>query len=408
MGNRWGKPNKKRQHEDWHDVQLEPEKKHQKRDRNEVDGAKVEIDSVNMDADTAETKTISNICNEMVDRSFGFLDVESLLNVAGTCKRLQIAAINKFSNDHGNKTVWLYLFESKYDALNVYPNHNSIDVIGLKFCYPFVRCFGSILSTLKINYNNNVDKRSAYLDRYVSQYCADTMTSIFFGCKQTFSIENFPKSFKSVTKVQFNTVNLADQLPNIVKLFPNLRHLDMQFITIDDDIDTAVHFPHLEHLTIGIRIPIHYSINRFANRFTNRNGAKLLQANSQLKSLEIRTMPGISLNELLDMISENKSISKLTIDTMRDSFRVKDVNAVELNQFVREHPLIERLDFHDYRFTGDEAIMFIYQLNALEQFKFEVKDQIERNLLLGQLDESWQTNISTANANLITIIRNKI
>lgn len=35
-----------------------------------------------------ETKTITNICYDCLERIFDFLDLESLVNVAGTCKRL--------------------------------------------------------------------------------------------------------------------------------------------------------------------------------------------------------------------------------------------------------------------------------------------------------------------------------
>lgn len=54
----------------------------------------------------AEAKTIDNLCNELIDRIFDFLDLKSLLNVTGTCKRLQIAAASKFNVDHGKKHVW--------------------------------------------------------------------------------------------------------------------------------------------------------------------------------------------------------------------------------------------------------------------------------------------------------------
>lgn len=54
-----------------------------------------------------EAKTITDICYDCLERIFDFLDLESLLNVAHTCKRLQNAAATKFSGDHGKTPIQL-------------------------------------------------------------------------------------------------------------------------------------------------------------------------------------------------------------------------------------------------------------------------------------------------------------
>lgn len=48
-------------------------------------------------------KTIgtTNIYYDCLERIFDYLDLESLLNLAQTCKRLQIAAAAKFSDAYG-------------------------------------------------------------------------------------------------------------------------------------------------------------------------------------------------------------------------------------------------------------------------------------------------------------------
>lgn len=48
-------------------------------------------------------KAITNIYYDCLEQIFDFLDLESLLNVAGTCKRLQIAAAAKFTDQYGEK-----------------------------------------------------------------------------------------------------------------------------------------------------------------------------------------------------------------------------------------------------------------------------------------------------------------
>lgn len=54
-----------------------------------------------------EAKTITDICFECLERIFDFLDLESLLNVADTCKRLQMVAATKYGNNYGGKTIFL-------------------------------------------------------------------------------------------------------------------------------------------------------------------------------------------------------------------------------------------------------------------------------------------------------------
>lgn len=60
-------------------------------------------------ATETESKTITNIYYDCLERILEFLDLESLLNLAGTCKRRQIAATVKFGEDFGKKETILRL-----------------------------------------------------------------------------------------------------------------------------------------------------------------------------------------------------------------------------------------------------------------------------------------------------------
>lgn len=62
-------------------------------------------ESINYEAATA---SITDICNELLDRIMDSLDIASLLNVADTCKRIRIAAAAKFGSKFGNKEVILH------------------------------------------------------------------------------------------------------------------------------------------------------------------------------------------------------------------------------------------------------------------------------------------------------------
>lgn len=73
------------------------EQRHQKQEENETS------------VKTTEEKTITNICYDCLERIFDFSDLKSLLNVADTCKRLQIAAITKFGDKFGKRKFMLDL-----------------------------------------------------------------------------------------------------------------------------------------------------------------------------------------------------------------------------------------------------------------------------------------------------------
>lgn len=109
-----------------------------------------------MEASPIEPAAITNIYYDCLERIFDFLDLESLLNVAKTCKRLQIAAAANFDDRFGKKIVELYDVEES----------DEIKVDDWVMILPFLRCFGSKIFNLKVNYMN--EKRINLILRYIS------------------------------------------------------------------------------------------------------------------------------------------------------------------------------------------------------------------------------------------------
>lgn len=116
------------------------------------------------------------MCNELLDKIFGYLDLQNLLDVAGASEQLKITAATKFGQGFGNKTVCLnecsynhfrLTQKVKRDKPGVYTQYN-IEVIGLKVGLSFLRCFGANILKLRICYK---DTRHEYLGQYVNQYC---------------------------------------------------------------------------------------------------------------------------------------------------------------------------------------------------------------------------------------------
>lgn len=214
-----------------------------------------------------QIKTITNTCYDCLEHIFDYLDLQSLLKVSGTCKRFQIAAAAEFQDEHGKKTIKLTPspLMGKHEIV---AQSNSINVVGLKFCYPFLRYFGAKLSHLSF-----VEYMTFYcyknLEQYINQYCADTLTSFEFHyrhCKQTFSMKNNPKPFKHVGKIVIEICDLHGPFAHINDMFPKLCHLVLGLITVGEDFTAAVSFPHLEHLDISLTTYFDFGLEHAANR----------------------------------------------------------------------------------------------------------------------------------------------
>lgn len=349
----------------------------QNRDRDD-DNGEPSRKNQKLDTDNApEPKSITNICIEMVDRIFDYLNIESLLNVAQTCKRLQTAAITKFRDKHGQKNVDLKIVRYGGSA-SITIHHDAIDVSSLKFCLPFLRVFGAEFSTLSIKAYHLSRVHHSYLDQYINKYCAKTLASIRFVEKSSFSIDNFPTPFTSVKDVYIGHSNLGQQLPLIAQLFPNVNHLFMYGVSIAENF-TAVSFPQLENLVM----------NDYEN-FTMDGVLHPLHANRQLKcfqlSLKTRFHELIDLNVILDMIAENPSISKLCILNGDNIF----VDPVDLLRFANERPSMIDVDLKRCFMIVDDVIMFIRQQPILKRICFKVHDHTDYDHLKDELGDEWR------------------
>lgn len=105
-------------------------------------------------------KTITNINYDCLEHIFDVLDKKNILNLAQTCKRLQIAAAAKFADDHGNKCIILHPFYFRIDGGVVRINDNVIFVNGLELCLSFLRCFGYKILDLHVIFGLVIDEKS--------------------------------------------------------------------------------------------------------------------------------------------------------------------------------------------------------------------------------------------------------
>lgn len=376
-----------------HDDGVESPPKRQKRDDNDED------ESINTPESETAPKSITTISETLVKKIFSSLDLESLMNVTHTCKHLQSIAIEKFGDDFELNEIRLCPFatrrHSQASGIRVSPIYY-IQVNGLDFCYPFLRCFGSRILELNVSYNNNLvgtQNQTNHLDRYINQYCADSLTSIVFDCKRTFSSENFTKPFKNVTEVQIIGGNLGDQFPNFANWFPNLRHLEMWFEIIVNHNATAVLLPNLTHLSIKIQ-----GLN---GHFTNENVTDFLHANPQLESLTIYSDNPITktpFGMLLNMINRHPMIRKFKLGEC-----LADVNKAEVKRLINEHPLMEELDLQEISFSSADALTLLRNLKSLKLFILRLPNRFECSSLVRQLTRGWKHHFMSEERTHVTL-----
>lgn len=327
---------------------------------------------------------IADICNELIDRIFDFLDVESLLNVAGTCKRLQVAAVAKFGQKFGKKCVCLAPARN-YQSICEY--QGNITIHGLKHTLPFLRCFGAEITNLRFQDRPTTSKKETHLYRYIQQYCADTVTTLHFkmGLMEDvmFPVELFStsKPFRSVANIDITGGHLGRVVLNFPKWFPNLRHLTILRIKSIDGSATAASCPHLEHLSV--------SFGSSAKQLTSRSITKLLHANPQLKSFEIISGNKKDFGPLTKMLDKNTSLAKLQIEGS-----LKGVNAVVLNRLTKMHPSLKELILSGVATFVDDAVTFSHELKSLHSLTISLGGPTECAHLVSQLDSQWQHNVS--------------
>lgn len=257
---------------------------------------------------------------------------------------------------------------------------NIIEVTGLKFCLSFLRCFGCKITRTIVIFSSGVEQsKEEYLDQYIKQYCADTLTGISFADKSGFSNEAFAKPFKNVESVEIACDLTGETWSNFANWFPNMLHLDVNPCYEWDTATMKVRFPHLEHLFISVVETDEH----------NEKVMKIIESNPQLQSLHICTYFEMPFNTFLTKIHANTSITKLRVYETN----AYDVETSELERLMAEHPLIVELDLAEHRLTADEAINFIRQMKALKRIVFDVHGRSDCDRIMKELEGEWKSKV---------------
>lgn len=127
--------------------------------------------------------------------------------------------------------------------------------------------------------------------------------------------------------------------------------------------------PHLEHLVLkGV---------------ATENAANILHANPQLQHLTFASRTTTTFDQVVNLLGQNSSISKLYIDG-----ELIDMNEVDWNRFSILCPMIEELSICCH-LTSDQAFILINELSSLKRFEFGMIDHSEYDHLVNRIDNAW-------------------
>lgn len=361
------------------------QKKSTKRQRETKKSSQRKIQRVDAQDESEKPTKIIDLNDDCLRKIFGYLDLKHLLNVAIACEWLRPAAVDAYKRKFRKKEVVIndcndFRPNVCGDAYEIGPpqvRNTNISIYGLKTCLLYLRCFGTSINHLTIDYYKSDSKRYAFVHRYIDRYCTESLDCISFVRLPGTSIE-FEKPFTNVRNVIVRDCDLGNQLTSCGKWIPKLRRLKLTNVRLTDNFDQTT-FRHLKYLCICLD-------DRVGSKTTD--AAQLLQSNHRLRRFEMEAYKQtISMHTLLDLIKDQSALTKLDMRMLcqRDDLQAK---LPEVQQLIDEHPSLAHLRLPHYKFKVDGVCALIDQLTTLKSFHFRMKNSSNYTLLESMLDES--------------------
>lgn len=328
---------------------------------------------------------ITDVNTDCLENIFERLNIKDLLNVADANKWLRVAAVSAYRHKFGQKAVNLSGLNSSVTGINC--TSNEVITYGLKKILQFVRCFGPVIQKLCINYSWSSRKNYTRLDRYVNEFCAETLNELEYREKRTILMEMPVKLFTNVDYLDIFESNLGNQFGEIMKSFPNVRHMKLYPVRIIGN-SIEINIPHLVKLSIDLNFAK-------TNRINHKNVVEMVHMNPQLRSLCLSIpdcLPFFSFTHLLDIVNNNPLIAMLVVECGPKFGTV--ANRKELLDLVNALPLLEKCFLDSFLLRFEDVIEFMDRAEHLKMFCFhftEPKDQ-QFDALKTRLGNEWHSN----------------
>lgn len=340
---------------------------------------------------------------DCLEHIFMRMDIKTLLSVAHSSKLFETLAVAVFKRKFGAKTIELVW--SSYHHHDHQEGIDRIRISGLKLIFPLLRVFGAEITKLDVHYiphfvykklaklqRSYIDDMMWRIDEYINIYCADTLCSLKFIHKMKFP-NDFAKPFQMIERVCIASTRLNDEVLNFVDWFPNMQHLEMEADSIDDRF-IRMKLPHVKHLIISFD-DLSLTFDEKEKSVMN-NVDEFLYLNQQLQSFELKQYNCLSdscfvkIPDLLAMVKHNSEIIKLILGPQRTYAIGHGVKAGYVDRILKEHPNLVELEIkNNYVFEAYNAITLVRQLNALKNFRFDIRgDEYEK--FIEQLASDWE------------------
>lgn len=171
---------------------------------------------------TNEKKTatiLTDINADCLQSIFNFLNLRDLLNVADANKYIKSAADSLFVRNFGKKTIFLRVMFARSDELLEMSQHK-IEVNDLKTSLRLMRCFGAFISKLEYDFSiESVPTHRSVLDRYINDYCAESLIEMEFFTISENVFEHIEKPFLNVQSLRFNYCTLGEFFSTVKDFF---------------------------------------------------------------------------------------------------------------------------------------------------------------------------------------------
>lgn len=341
--------------------------------------------------DPVLTTKIIDLNDDCLVKLFAHLDLQSMLNVAIASEYLRPAAREVYKSKFGKREVNLFILKPnvvnrKGNVMNTkYPAlmdcFTGIRTVGLKLSLQFLRCFGPSISDLVIDYDLSESKYYKHVQQYINDYCGENLSRFTFRNMPNIAIDEIQKEFINVNELVIDGLDVGQQWSTIVKRFPNVRSLEMNGVNMDVRLAPEKTFQYLETL---------YAREFTCNGFTtNHIVGDLLNGAHQLKRLNIQIADGpVPFTELLTMIKDCPSIAAFEYCLYHS--QCIPVNSDEVQRIIAECPALIELQLTDYRFTADDAIEIVHQLNSLKEFVFQMENAEYTKLAAQMEGDVWE------------------
>lgn len=203
-----------------------------------------------------------------IEECLEYLELDDLLNVADSNKRLRKAAECVFLRKLGQRSIQINYCRQVNP--NFWFNRNiNLHIHDLKFALQLLRCFGHLITSLDLCYFD----KPVRIFAYTNEYCAKSVTKISFDDTKEIPLRQLKNPFPKVLEVDVRDSEIA-KTGWFNYLFPNMQRLCYSGGKPYHIDSIACAFPNLQHL--GIICP---------ELFKKKSVLDCLRLNPQLKTL---------------------------------------------------------------------------------------------------------------------------